>query len=147
MPRGFRLPTHLVVVEAYDGLLELTSGEAAERSAATGLGLPLDEIALRLDARITVLGWDEWLRYEAAPGAFPSWMPFPATRPLQAPGPPRRAAWTSGGVSHLPIPADDPDSGRPLAAGLSPRAHGLLANSDPLMLAADRLERARKGPA
>src|SRR4051812_24417515 len=99
---------HLVVVEAYDGLLELASGEAAERWVGPGRGLPLDEIALRLDAEITVLGWDQWLRYESEPDAFLCWMPFPATRPLRAPGPPDRDVWTSGRIRYLPIPADDP---------------------------------------
>jgi hypothetical protein len=41
-----------------------------------------------------------------------------------------------GRVRRRPIPARDPDHGRPFATGeLTPRVHGLLANSDPLFVA------------
>jgi hypothetical protein len=126
---------HLAVVEAYDGLVEFVAVDPAERLAARGLGLPLDELAERLECRVTVLGWDDWLRYEATRRSFFGWMPWPATRPIRLPPLPSPARWASPRVTNRPIAARDPGSGLPLgAAALSPPAQGLLADSDPLFL-------------
>lgn len=132
---------HLIVVEAYAGLLECTGGGAGRQAAAEGLGLPLREIAAELAAPITVLDWDEWLGYEATAGSFQQWMPFPATRLLRAPGAPRRPSATDAHIRRRSVPAVDPDTGRPLSEGLSPRTHGLLANSDPYFLLSYCLDR------
>lgn len=126
---------HLVVVEAYDGMLEFLSADPEERAAARGLGLPLGAIAERLGSRITVLTWDEWLEYETNPRTFFHWMPFPATRALTAPGPARAEAVAGGRVLFRPIPVLDPGHGQPLS--LRPPSalmEGLLAGSDPLFL-------------
>jgi hypothetical protein len=126
---------HLVVVEAYDGMLEFLSAEPEERGAARGLGLPLAAIAERLHCRVTLLTWDEWLTYETVPGALFEWMPFPAARALAAPGPAPHAPFVGERVVVRPIPATDPGHGRPLAASQpSPLTFGLLAESDPLFL-------------
>jgi glycosyltransferase involved in cell wall biosynthesis len=127
-------PRHLVLVESYDGILELVWADSGERAAAGALGLPVAEIAQALGARITVLTWDDWLRYESAPGSFFDWMPFPATRAVRPPGPvPSRT--DSAGVRYRAIPANDPDHGEPLVQrGPSPLTYGLLAESDPLFL-------------
>jgi hypothetical protein len=126
---------HLVVVEAYDGMLEFLSAETDERAAARGLGLPLGAIAERLGSRITVLTWDDWLEYETNPETFFRWLPFPATRPLAPPGPARGKAFAGGRVVSRPIPARDPGHGETLLLRQpSPLTHGLLANSDPLFL-------------
>ena len=61
---------HLLLVEAYDGMLELLSANPAERAGARALGLPVGELAERIDCRVTVLTWDEWLGYEAIRGTF-----------------------------------------------------------------------------
>ena len=132
---------HLIVVETYAGLLECTASDEEGRAAAEGLGLPLAEIAAELDASITVLDWDEWVEYEAMAGSFQQWMPFPATRFLHAPGAPRRSRGADPRIRRRSVPAVDPDTGRPLAEGLSPRTHGLLANSDPLFLLSYSLDR------
>jgi hypothetical protein len=124
---------HLIVVEAYAGLLDCAGGDAGGQ-AAEGLGLPLPEIAAQLATPITVLDWDEWLDYEATSGSFQQWVQFPATRLRYAPGAPRRSSSTDAQVRRRSIPAADPDTGRPLSEGLSPRTHGLLANSDPYFL-------------
>jgi Glycosyl transferase family 2 len=127
---------HVAIVEAYAGLVAFLSGDAAERESARGLGLPVAEIADALECRATVLSWDAWLRYETLPGSFLQWIPWPATRALQPPGAledgaPRR----SRRVERREIAARDPVYGLPFAEGLSPRSHGLLANSDPLFFA------------
>jgi len=128
---------HLVLVEAYDGFVELLSDEPGERRAARGLGLPLEEIAARLGCRITVLAWDEWCRYEATGRSFFSWMPAPATRPLSPLAFDERPARLGDGVRTVAIAARDPGHRLPFATGgLSPLTHGLLANSDVLFLAA-----------
>lgn len=132
---------HLVVVEAYAGLLECTGGGAGRQAAVEGLGLPLLEIAAELAAPITLLDWDEWLGYEATAGSFQQWMPFPATRLLRAPGAPRRSSVKNAHIRRRSVPAVDPDTGRPLSEGLSPRTHGLLANSDPYFLLSYGLDR------
>jgi GT2 family glycosyltransferase len=126
---------HLVVVEAYEGIAEMLGVEAGERAGARGLGLPLAELAERLPGRVSVLCWDEWIRLEHAGRSFTNWMPVPVTRPAAGSGgfaPAPRPTWP--GVQWMDIPAIDPDHGRPIADGLSPLAHGLLAQSDPLFL-------------
>ena len=124
---------HLVLVESYDGIVETTSAAPEERRLARGLGLPLDDIADRLDCRITVLVWDDWLRYEQDRRAFLHWPRPPATRPAVAPGPaPERHYGPS--VRCQAIPVRDPDHGMPLALfAPSPRLRGLAADSDPLL--------------
>ena len=126
---------HLVVVEAYDGMLEFLSAETDERVAARGLGLPLGEIAERLESRITVLTWDDWLESEIDPEVFFHWIPFPVTRALAPPGPAPAEAFAGGRVVFRPIPARDPGHGQPLRSRKpSPLTYGLLADSDPLFL-------------
>jgi hypothetical protein len=127
---------HIVVVDSYDGIMEVVSDEDAERDGARGLGLPLGDIAARLGCRITTLTWDSWRRYEDIEGAFPRWMPTPTTRPIGPLHPrPPAADDPSRRVRQIPLPARDPDFRQPFAvAGVSPRSHGLLANSDPLFL-------------
>jgi len=46
---------HIVVVEAYQGLIEFLSDQETDRTASQGLGLPLEEIAEQLTSRIIVL--------------------------------------------------------------------------------------------
>ncbi len=133
---------HIALVEAYDGLVEFLSADPAEREAGRNLGLPIDEIVEALDCRATVLSWDAWLRYEILGGSFLRWTRWPATRPLHPPGALGNARPDRGGrVERREIPARDPDRGLPLAEGLSPRSHGLLANSDPLFFASYCLAR------
>jgi glycosyltransferase involved in cell wall biosynthesis len=131
-----RAKRHLVVVEAYDGLLERLSNDPGERAAMAGLGLPLAELAERLECRITLLDWRAWLKYERQPGTFPQWMPFPCTRPVDASG--LDTSLHSEGspyLSRVSIAIDDPATRRSFHEGLSPCSYGLLANSDPLFLA------------
>ncbi|MEZ4586203.1 MAG: glycosyltransferase family A protein [Gemmatimonadales bacterium] len=134
-------PAHLVVVEAYDGLAECVSTDPDERRAARGLGLPLAELAEQLACRFTVLGWDEWLRYESVPGSFFEWMPFPATKARSSPGPAPEEDFGSPAVARRAVPARDPDHGNPLdTAPLSVLSHSLLAGSEPLVLLSYCLE-------
>lgn len=118
---------HLVIVEAYEGLIEYLSDEPEERRSLQGLGLPADEIADRIDCRITILGWDQWYRYEQKE----TWVPTPATRPAVQPdfgSPP--SVFTSPRVKRVPIPPRDPDSGLPFdEKDLSPRSYGLIHDS------------------
>ena len=133
---------HVAIVETYAGLVEFLGEEPGECRSALGLGLPLDAIVEALECRLTILDWGAWRRYEALPGSFLQWMPAPVTRPLRSPaalGDRDRAA--SPGVRRLQIPARDPAHGLSFAAGLSPRSHGLLADSDPLFFASYCLER------
>jgi len=131
---------HLVVVEAYDGLADYHSDDPQARLAARGLGLPLTELAAVLGCRVTVLTWDDFLRYETKPGAFPTWDPR-ATRPSDAPGPAPTADFGPA-VRSVEIPARDPDHRLDLAlAGCGPRLLGLLAESDPLFALSFMLER------
>lgn len=133
---------HLVVVEAYQGFLEHLTDDPRELAGAEGLGLPLDEIAERLGCRVTVLDWSLWYADEARHGAHHRWMPFPAARPLAWDAPPTAQDVVAGPrVERRPVSADDPDNGWPFALGLSPRTFGLLAESDPLMLASFSLDR------
>jgi hypothetical protein len=128
---------HIVIIDAYDGFLEYLSDTAHEIEAAQALGLPLNDLADGLDCRITRLDWREWLELEQRPDSFLRWMPFPATRPTSPP-----SLRPYGGDSPHPqvaiasIPAHDPDHRRPFAEGPSPLSYGLLANSDPLFIAA-----------
>ena len=107
-----------------------------------GLGLPVAELAERLQCRVTVLGWDPWLRYERLPGSFFEWMPAPNTR-LINPGLSRPMVnFHSTRVGYREIPARDPVHNLAFAVGgLSGQSHGLLANSDPLFFLAACLER------
>jgi len=126
---------HIVVVEAYQEEAEYLSAEAETTAAAHGLGLPLEDLAERLHARITVLTWDDFARLENTGKSFLSWMPVPATRPLESPGGLPQSVFEADSrrVIRKPISARDPDHRLSIAtAGLSKMAHGLLANSDPL---------------
>ncbi|MEO6092398.1 MAG: glycosyltransferase family A protein [Novosphingobium sp.] len=125
---------HLVVIDGYHGHLEFLEDQPAEQAAAQGLGLPLAAIAEALECRITLCDWSDWQDYEQDPSSFANWMPFPATRPLDVPAPASLASF-GGRIRRCPIPARDPEHGRPFAAGLSSRSYGLLAESDPLFLA------------
>lgn len=126
---------HLLVVEAYDGMLEFLSANPEERAGARGLGLPVAELANRLNCRVTVLTWDEWLRYETTPENFFSQSPFPATRALSPPGPAQAFDYADPRIRARPVPARDPGHGQALTAqDTSPLSKGLLWNSDPLFL-------------
>ncbi len=118
---------HIIVVEAYEGLTEFLSDEREEQEAAQGLGLPLEEIAERIDCRITILCWDEWYRYELKETRIPT----PGTRPVLEPAfdNPSRV-FKSERVKRVPIPARDPEYGLPFdKVGLSPRSYGLINDS------------------
>lgn len=82
---------HIVVMEAYQGQIELLSDEPEELKSAQGLGLPIEEIAEARDCRITVFRRDEWLRYDLSHGLSHgspyTWASNPVTRlPLDDPG-------------------------------------------------------------
>jgi glycosyltransferase involved in cell wall biosynthesis len=126
---------HLLVIEAYEGHLECISDEPEERAAAQGLGLPLNELAERLDCRITVLSWDGWQNWEQGSGAPSHWVPRPATRPLTPRLSPVPSELESERVHRRPLPAREPLLDHPLWAGLSPRSYGLIANNDLLFFA------------
>jgi hypothetical protein len=126
---------HIVVVEAYQGLAEHVSGDPDAVASGRALGLPLEALADRLDARVTILTWDRFVELERNGESFVSWMPVPATRPLSPPAAldDRRRAELAERFPVVPIPTRDPDHGSPIeTAGLSQMSHGLLANSDPL---------------
>ncbi|HJU66132.1 MAG TPA: glycosyltransferase family A protein [Gemmatimonadaceae bacterium] len=105
---------HLVVVEAYEGTLEHLTDDPAERRSASGLGLPLDELAEQLQCRITVLTWDGWLAIETDYGSPFTWVSTPATRPVTARAPVWRETadsplFQSARVTRRALPARDPD--------------------------------------
>lgn len=118
---------HIVVVEPYTGLLEFQSDEPDENQHAIGLGLPLDELAGALNCRVTILCWDQWFRYEADN----LWAQSAETVPVSHPAyKDCSETLLSARVKRVPIPAKDPEYGRPLAEkGLSPRSHGLINDS------------------
>jgi hypothetical protein len=118
---------HIVVVEAYEGLIEFLSDEPAEQKSAKGLGLPLEEIAESLDCRITILCWDEWYRYETKE----TWVPTPATRLVSEPNFCKPSAvFKSNWVKRVSIPTRDPEYWLPFdEGGLSPRSYGLINDS------------------
>ena len=138
-PRSQR---HLVVVEAYGGIIELLTADPAERRAARGLGLPLAELAEALGARFTVLTWDAWERTEGAFGSPFTWEHVAATRPASPPAPPEpppdlgpRVAWREArpraGSRDLPLHE----------IRESPLALGLIANNDLLFFLSWRLNK------
>lgn len=125
--------THIVCVDAYEGAFEPIAESGSTRAA--GLGLPWEELAVVLDARVTLLTWNEWYDHEATghSPATASWIRFPATR---APGKytpartflPRR----SSRIRQRPI---DPHGGEDAHGNgklLSQRIGGLLEDGDPL---------------
>lgn len=130
---------HIVVVEAYEGFIDYLSDEPEERKSLQGLGLPVEEIAVRLDCRITILCWDQWYHYEQKE----TWVPTPATRPVSQPdfsNP--SAAFKTPMVKRVPIPTRDPDYGLPFdEKGLSPRSYGLINDSGLLFFASYCLNR------
>jgi Glycosyl transferase family 2 len=137
---------HIVCIDAYEGELEPLSNDPGEREVACGLGLPWEELAAAIGARVTLLHWADWYAYEALPGAFSSWTEFPATRRVspQLTRPAQRRE--SGEIASRAIPAVDPGHGGALtASAMSGRAYGLLAEGDPLFLVSvalrDALER------
>ncbi|MBI3812115.1 MAG: glycosyltransferase [Nitrospirae bacterium] len=123
---------HLVIIEAYQGILEFLSDEPEELAAAQGLGLPVGEIAEQLDCRITVLCWDDWLRYERSHGSPFTWVQKPVTRPPSPrPFDHSESVFQSDRVRRVPIPAREPVLGRPFSeVGFSAQSHGLIANND-----------------
>ena len=98
-----------------------------------GLGLPVEEIAERLDCRITILCWDQWYHYEQKE----TWVPTPATRPVSQPDFINSSeACRSPMVRRIPIPTRDPDYCLPFdEKGLSPRSYGLIYDSGLLFFA------------
>jgi len=118
---------HIVVVEAYEGFIEFLSDEREERESARGLGLPLEEIAERLDCQVTILCWDEWYRYEVKETRLPT----PATRPVSQPDFGNLSTvFKSKRVKRVPIPTRDPEYRLPFdEGGLSPRSYGLINDS------------------
>ncbi|KKO20680.1 MAG: glycosyltransferase family 2 protein [Candidatus Brocadia sp.] len=126
-------PRHILLVEAYEGCIGYLSDDPDERKSLQGLGLPVEEIAERLDCRITLLCWDTWYRYEEKETSLPT----PATRPVLQPdfGQPS-AVYTSARVRRVPIPARDPVYCLPFdVKGFSPRSHGLMNDSGLLFFA------------
>ncbi|HWP44726.1 MAG TPA: hypothetical protein VNO14_15870, partial [Blastocatellia bacterium] len=118
---------HVAVVESYEGFAEFLSDEREERIYAQGLGLPLDEIARRLDCRISVFCWDEWYPYESSE----IWTPTPATRPDSLPGPVNESRrFESDRIKRVPIAARDPEHATSISqSGLSARSYGLINDS------------------
>ena len=118
---------HIVIVEAYEGFIEYLTDELEERKSLQGLGLPVDEIADRLNCRITILGWDQWYRYEQKE----TWVPSPATRPVSPPDfSCQTAVFKSTKVKRVSISPRDPDYCLPFdEKGLSPRSYGLINDS------------------
>lgn len=118
---------HIVAIEAYEGCIEFLSDEPEELKAARGLGLPLSEIAERLDCRITVLAWDNWWSYER----YHLRGRTPATRPIETPAFDSLSVdFQSERVKRVAISTRDPDYGLPFEVrGLSPRSHGLINDS------------------
>ncbi|HTG32219.1 MAG TPA: glycosyltransferase family A protein [Thermoanaerobaculia bacterium] len=130
---------HLVVVEAYDGVIELLSADPAEQRAARGLGLPLAELAEALEARFTVLTWDAWKRTETHFGSPFTWDHVAATRPVAPPPSPAEPPdWGSEVLwREVParVPGQRPDRDLPLhEIRESPPALGLIAGNDLLFL-------------
>jgi hypothetical protein len=126
---------HVVIVEAYEGYAEPVSDSTDSRAAARGLGLPLEALAERMNARLTILTWDRFEALESEGQSFVSWMLIPATRPLAPSGHQQdaRAEELATRFTVMPVSTGDPDHGQPFeSAGLSQMSHGLLANSDPL---------------
>lgn len=132
---------HLVVVEAYQGIIEFLGDDPAELTAARGLGLPLAELAEELGCRFTVLTWDDWRHDEGRWGSPFTWEHVAATRPV---APPLFAAAPPDlgpAVSFRPVPAREPERGLPLwEVKDSPRTLGLLADNDLLVLLSRCLE-------
>jgi glycosyltransferase involved in cell wall biosynthesis len=124
---GDNAQPHIAVVEAYEGFIEFLSDEPEERLYAQGLGLDLEEIARRLDCRITVLCWDDWYSYENGE----TWVNTPATRPDSLPGPDKQPArFESGEMSRIPVSARDPEYNFSIRqSGLSSKSHGLINDS------------------
>jgi len=124
---------HIVIVEAYEGFIEYLSDEPGERKSLQGLGLPVEEIAERLDCRITILCWDQWYRFEQKE----TWVPVPATRPVLQPDFGNQSiVFKSARVRRIPIPTRDPDYWLPFdEKGLSPRSYGLINDSGLLFFA------------
>lgn len=121
--------SHIVIVEAYEGIIEFLSNEPEEQQAVRGVGLPVEEISTQLDCRITILNWDHWYRYEARKLRVPS---TPATRPASTPNfdGSTTGDFTSPLVKQVPILARDPEHKLSLdEKDLSPRSHGLINDS------------------
>ncbi|MBM2832863.1 MAG: hypothetical protein HW406_24 [Candidatus Brocadiaceae bacterium] len=130
---------HILIVEAYEGFIEYLSDELDERKSMQGLGLPVEEIAERLDCRITVLCWDSWYRYELKETRATT----PATRPVLQPDFGNQSTvFTSSRVRRVPIPTIDPVYRTPFAKdGLSPRSYGLINDSGLFFFASYCLEK------
>ena len=116
--------SHLVIVEAYQGIGEFITDEQEERESSQSLGLPVADIAKHLDCDITVLTWDKWCHYERQSLKIPS----PATQPVESPDFNQQSQdYISKRVRRVPIPPIDPDYKLNFEqSGLSPRSHGLI---------------------
>jgi hypothetical protein len=137
-----RARLHVVVVEAYDGLMEPLTDEPEAHAARLGSGLPLDELAEAMPARVSVLHWEPWRELERRGQLFTTWAPVPATRATEGPPPRPPSPWHSAEVIEHAIPATDPGDDRDLAARKpSLRGFGILADNDPLVYFGIRLAR------
>ena len=118
---------HVVIVEAYEGFIEYLTDEPDKRSSFQGIGLPIEEIAERLDCRITILCWDSWYRYELKETCVST----PATRPVSPPDfSCQSVVFKSAKVKRVSISTRDPDYCLPFdEKGLSPRSYGLINDS------------------
>ena len=117
---------HIVVVEAYEGLIEFLSDQETDRTASQGLGLPLEELAEHLAGRFSILCWQDWYPYELRQ----TYVSTPGTRPVSPLFPADHSRFDSAKLQRLAIPAVDPDYELPLAErGLSPRSIGLIDDS------------------
>ena len=117
---------HIVVVEAYQGLIEFLSDQETDRTASQGLGLPLEEIADQLTSRISLLSWQDWYPYELRE----TYDSTPGTRPISPSFPADHPAFDSAKIRRLAIPPIDPDYEQAVAErGLSPRSTGLISDS------------------
>jgi len=125
---------HVVVVDGYHGRLEPT----VPYDDGSAIGLPVASLVDLLRCEATVLRWDAWYAYERVPAAFTSWESLsPHTRLIRTPPSCSHSIeFNSPLIRTQSIAACDPESGHPFADGLSPRLRGLLAENDPLLLAA-----------
>jgi hypothetical protein len=115
---------HIAIVEPCEGYMEFLSDELEERKSAQGLELPVEEIADRLDCRITILHWRNWFHYEVKE----TWDWTPAARPTSQPEfSERTSVFKSQRGKRIPTPAKNPVYGLPIKEkGLSPRSPGWI---------------------
>lgn len=117
---------HIVLVEAYEGVIGFLSDELEDQKATRAIGLPVEEIAERLNCRISILSWNEWYRFESREVHVPT----PVTQPVERLETNSLRVFESERIQVVPIPAVDPDYKLPFdERGLSPRSHGLINDS------------------